>query len=457
MPTNKTASNKQAATGDIDMGYVLRLEPKDAVDYLKAKGLNITWDWHEQLEAAHAKAFTVAKVAKLDVLQDLHEYTTKAIEEGWDHKRYIDELTPLLQKKGWWGKKEIVNELDQVVNVQFGSPYRLKLILDTNKSVAYHVGRYAQQMANVDEQPYWMYMSVKDSRTRPSHLALHGVVYRADDPIWDHIYPPNDWRCRCRVRALSQAQLDNLGATVTDSAGTAKQEEVEIGVDKATGEVRKTNVTRIALPNGQQFSTGAGWNHNVGKAALGNDVDLIRKLQKVQNRELRQAVIQSINNSEARHQAFATWVLNNLGKRGASARYMAAGFVTTDIAEAVTKLSGGEKYSERVLVMTETRLSHANSEKHHTGGIGLSADEYADISRIIANPSVVLWDKSDGHNNLIYVNLNRMIKVIVDAPNKYKLKPQEKLDAVINAMRVSREDLKAKVRGGEYIIIKGDL
>ncbi|MDH3000650.1 hypothetical protein A1D23_09485 [Chelonobacter oris] len=36
---------------------------------------------------------------------------------------------------------------------------------------------------------------------------------------------------------------------------------------------------------------------------------MLRKLQQIQDRELRQQTIQAINNSEARHQAFENWVI----------------------------------------------------------------------------------------------------------------------------------------------------
>lgn len=387
---------------DIDMGYVLRLEPKLAVDYLKSKGVNITWNWHEQLESAHARAFTVAKATKAEVLDTIRWATEQAIANGTGEREYIKNLEPMLKELGWWGKA-----MDENGNtVQLGSPRRLRTILRTNKSTAYHAARYAQQMENVDEQPYWRYVAVKDSRTRTSHLALHGKIYRADDPIWQTMYPPNDWGCRCRVEALSEYAVQNRGYTISSSQGEIETEEAVAGIDKETGEEIRTTVTKIKTNQGE-MKVGAGWNYNVGSAAFGTDVAVLRKLQQVKNRELRQQTIQAINNSEARHKAFADWVLANLSKRGASARYMSAGLVSTEIAEAVTEITQGGKNAELVLVMSEKRLAHANSDKHHEGGVGLTAEEYASISRIVANPSLVLWDTLEGHNNLIYINQER--------------------------------------------------
>lgn len=186
MPNDNNTPPKGNA---IDMGYVLRLEPELAVDYLRAKGVNITWNWHEQLESAHARAFTVAKATKAEVLDTIRWATEQAIANGTSEREYIKNLEPMLKELGWWGKA-----MDENGNtVQLGSPRRLRTILRTNKSTAYHAARYAQQMENVDEQPYWRYVAVNDSRTRASHLALHGKIYRADDPIWQTMYPPNDW------------------------------------------------------------------------------------------------------------------------------------------------------------------------------------------------------------------------------------------------------------------------
>ncbi|MFB9086086.1 phage minor head protein [Erwinia tracheiphila] len=60
--------------------------------------------------------------------------------------------------------------------------------------------------------PYWQYLAILDGNTRKSHAAMHGRVFRFDDPIWDTFYPPNDWGCRCRVRTLTAAQVKTYGA-----------------------------------------------------------------------------------------------------------------------------------------------------------------------------------------------------------------------------------------------------
>ena len=65
-------------------------------------------------------------------------------------------------------------------------------------------------------RPYWRYVSVKDGRTRPTHRALNGKVYRHDHPFWDTYYPPNGFMCRCTVQTLSQAQVDARGLKVED-------------------------------------------------------------------------------------------------------------------------------------------------------------------------------------------------------------------------------------------------
>ena len=57
------------------------ISPNDAIDYLKSKGFKIGWDWHETLDDAHSRAFTVAKVARIDLLQDIRSSLVTAMEK----------------------------------------------------------------------------------------------------------------------------------------------------------------------------------------------------------------------------------------------------------------------------------------------------------------------------------------------------------------------------------------
>ncbi|MFH4180577.1 phage head morphogenesis protein, partial [Acinetobacter baumannii] len=49
-----------------ELNALFTLPPEDAISYLEKKGFKIGWDWHETLDNAHSKAFTVAKIARMD-------------------------------------------------------------------------------------------------------------------------------------------------------------------------------------------------------------------------------------------------------------------------------------------------------------------------------------------------------------------------------------------------------
>jgi SPP1 gp7 family putative phage head morphogenesis protein len=52
---------------------------------------------------------------------------------------------------------------------------------------------------SMDETPYLEYSTVGDERVRASHAALDGLTLKVDSPVWNTMYPPNDWNCRCTV------------------------------------------------------------------------------------------------------------------------------------------------------------------------------------------------------------------------------------------------------------------
>jgi SPP1 gp7 family putative phage head morphogenesis protein len=253
-----------------DLSYAIGLAPEKAVEYFASKGHRFSWDWKDTWEQAHAKAFTVAKAMRMDVLQDLKDGVRKAIADGITERQFIEELTPKLQAKGWWGKKLVGDGEGGAKEVQLGSPRRLKTIYRTNLQSAYMGGRWNDMWENREERPYWMYVAVMDARTRPTHAALNGLVFTADDPFWNTHYPPLAFNCRCRVRALSQDRLDAKGLTVQSSEGNLINEDVQ--VSKATGEMK--TVTVYTNPKTDASTApDPGFNFNQGKAAWQPDLE----------------------------------------------------------------------------------------------------------------------------------------------------------------------------------------
>lgn len=256
------------APSPADLKAIFGLEPENAMAYLKSKGYAITWNWQEMLDQAHDQSFTVAKAMRLDLLSDIRGALETALQDGQTLKQFITALQPTLESQGWWGQQVIVDSEGVGELVQLGSPRRLKTIYQTNLQSAYMAGRKASMEDTTDTHPYWMYIAILDGKTRPSHRALHGQVFRHDDPIWAAIFPPNGFNCRCRVVALSEAAVKRRGLKVVSSEGRMFTETVETGTDKRTGEIRTAPVTGIRTTDAAgkpiTFRTDPGFNHAPG-------------------------------------------------------------------------------------------------------------------------------------------------------------------------------------------------
>ncbi|EJQ3200001.1 phage minor head protein [Salmonella enterica] len=437
----------------IDLGYAATLEPKEAVAYFRAKGQHIGWNWYDTAVDVHARSFTVAKAARVDVLTTIQGEVERAIAQGVSQQEFIDTLAPRLKKLGWWGKQVIVDSAGNAETVQLGSPRRLALIYNVNTRVAYNVGRYAQLMNSTDTHPFWQYVAVMDSRTRPSHAALNGLVFRYDDPFWKTHYPPNGWNCRCRVRALSQERMNALGLKATLGEKYLTTKKVQAAVDKATGEIIDMDVTTFA-DGARVMTPDVGWSYNPGSAAFGLDQTLIRKLIEVKSPELREMVVQEMNNSPERQLAFRRWAEQVMAKRRGGHDIRTLGFMSESVADAVEQRTG--EPPARLLAMSEKNLLHADSDKHHDTGVALTADDLALLPSLLARAEAVLWDKV--HHNLMYIVTTKdsLAKIVVNAPYGIKRQP-DSLDVVINAYRVKKVALEDDIRGGKLEIIEGGL
>lgn len=207
---------------DDNIRYLLTLPPAEIIRWYLAKGYTFSWRWQDTWQSAHTRAFTVAKVMKLDILQDIKNEVDKIFTEGISEEQFIRNLEWTLKRKGWWGKVRA----DQVPGydpasgtppdkiVQLGSPRRLKTIYNVNANVAYSAGNYKSNIAVTSYFPYWQYNQIDRPSMRKSHHPFDKKVFRWDDPIWDIIYPPSDWNCGCYISPLTEEQIKSRGLKV---------------------------------------------------------------------------------------------------------------------------------------------------------------------------------------------------------------------------------------------------
>lgn len=199
------------------VNFDFTLAPKDAIKYLEDKGYQLSYNYDELVGEIHHRVFTVAKVTRLDLLQDIHSSLFAAQKSGVRFEDWLENIKPNLQKKGWWGEKEIIDKrTGEVRTVRIGSR-RLKHIFRTNMRVAHSVQRY-KKMRALTKAVYWRYISALKPTTRDDHSRLHGTTLHRDDPFWHTNYPPNDHGCLCKVRAYTEKELTARKITIDPQA-----------------------------------------------------------------------------------------------------------------------------------------------------------------------------------------------------------------------------------------------
>lgn len=277
--------------GNADIVRVaFRLPPEKAVEYLRGKGWAMGYDWTDVWQEAHARAFTVAKAMRLDILEGIRQMVDRAVAEGITLDKFQRSLEPYLKLAGWWGRAWPQDAEGRLIGPggepfptgpdgepmipgdarppMLGSPHRLRTIYRTNMQSALNAGRHARMMEVAERRPYWQYSNPGDERTTSLCASLNGKVFRYDDPIWQTMYPPNHWGCRSRVSSLSEREMQRDGLEAESSEG--RMGEAEAVVNTRTGETRTVSTIKIG---GSVFRTAPGFSYNPGRVAWQPNLD----------------------------------------------------------------------------------------------------------------------------------------------------------------------------------------
>lgn len=159
----------------------ISLEPlpfEEAIAFFKDKLVLSEEEFYALAEAARARAFTVAGVARMDILMDIRNAVLKAIDSGETLADFKGRLAQIMEARGWEGM----------------TPWHTETVFRNNIQTAYSVGRHNQMVEQRDRFPYWEYDAVNDLKTRPAHAAHDTKIFPADHPFWDTWYPPNGHR-----------------------------------------------------------------------------------------------------------------------------------------------------------------------------------------------------------------------------------------------------------------------
>lgn len=425
-----------------DIGYLLDLAPRDAAAYLDSLGLVPTSAWTDLMGEARACAFTVAGMTRLDLLTDVHNVLKVALKDGLTMREFRKILAPELIRRGWDGRREVLDrETGEVVRTGPDLSARLDLIYFQNMRQALMAGRYRAMLANADDRPWWMYVAVIDSRTRPAHARLNRRVFRYDDPFWRYFYPPNGFYCRCRVRALDDNDLAGLGLEPEESRLVSREVVVN---PKAPKDQRKTATQWGLSVDGGVCWADPGFAWSPGYATWGIDHVLAQKLDYLKDAGLYSQVIQYMNNSKARQAAFATWALAALARKHASGEAAVLGLVQPQVVE---KAMAEGLDPARIAVMTDYRLKHADSEGHRADGIALPAERYGELAPGFASPEAIYWDREK--KNAVYIlpdaDSEWCVLLILNLPAKEAARKKlGRYDGIVTFYRERREALRAR-------------
>jgi SPP1 gp7 family putative phage head morphogenesis protein len=151
-----------------------------AIEFLSRRmGLGV-----DKLDALQSKL----EVSGLRVLNDATNYLEKRLQ-----KVVMDSVS-----RGWTKRRAVEALKETYSSFSDGA---VEAVFRTQTQLAHSAGRWNAEQDSAIQDILWgyEYVTARDDRVRENHAALHGTKQPKDHPLWDSIYPPNGWNCRCTV------------------------------------------------------------------------------------------------------------------------------------------------------------------------------------------------------------------------------------------------------------------
>ena len=173
----------------------------EAMQFLKSKVPMSKAEWLELEPKLRFRAFTMANISSLDMIESMKHVLIGALEKGESYS------------ETWETMKNILD--DDVMKIR---PGLWENIFRTNTQTAYIAGKL-QQYENSNVEAYQL-MVIEDGRTSKicRHLLTasgYGIIISVDHPFWKKYgFPPYHFQCRTSIRAIWPSQVGKLGNMV---------------------------------------------------------------------------------------------------------------------------------------------------------------------------------------------------------------------------------------------------
>ena len=202
-------------------------------------------EWAQVPAHLRAHAFFSARVAEKRILERIKSVSDRFSRNEIDFGTAQAEISRFLVSEGYDAENPAISNL--------ASTARINLILRQNAAMAAAVGRYSADMEpeSLERWPFWKYHARGDDRTRSSHAAYDGKIYRKTDPIWHRIFPPWEFNCRCWVEEVDEEEAEADGGAEESSGELPPVPESGFEFDPADA-FRTGDMSSLAEPAARQ-------------------------------------------------------------------------------------------------------------------------------------------------------------------------------------------------------------
>jgi SPP1 gp7 family putative phage head morphogenesis protein len=165
----------------------------DAIDFIRSKPVVSREVFDQLLPELQARAFTITGMVPGDVAQTVRDLIAD-VPAGmpWDKQKGL--ITKALSP--------YMDEADAIAKAE--------LLLRVHGQEAYASSADAVMRRQIAVFPYWQYRTMGDSKVRPAHRALNGLILPATSSFWKTHDPPWEWGCRCIKIPMSDDDVNDI-------------------------------------------------------------------------------------------------------------------------------------------------------------------------------------------------------------------------------------------------------